>query len=107
MLTILNAADPSEIIVISLTEARLEKIPELIAIDSKERGTNPFDEVIEPKIERAFGVLIAEDDFSSSGAIEHKLPTVNCKVVDMTSLRSNIQEGIKLLAKFRPDIKLR
>ena len=106
MLTILNAANPNEIIVIGLTEAGLEKIPDLIAIDSNERGSNPLDEVIEPQIERIFGVLVAEDDFSGSGSIEYKPPTVNGKVTDMNVLKSNIQQGMKLLAKFRPDIKL-
>jgi hypothetical protein len=70
MLTVLNGVDPREVIVIGITEATEEQARELVAIDATEREKNPLDEVVEPEIERTFGVLIAEDDFSGSGPIE-------------------------------------
>ena len=60
----LNGVDPREVIVIGITEATEERARELVAIDATEREKNPLDEVVEPEIERTFGVLIAEDDLS-------------------------------------------
>jgi hypothetical protein len=106
MLTVLNGVNPREIIVIGLTETNLEQARELIAIDSNERGDHSLEDITEKGIDRTFGVLIAEDDFSATGAIEYKQATVNGKVTDMAEVARDIQEGAKLLAELRPDIRL-
>jgi hypothetical protein len=106
MLTVINGADPREIIVIGLTEANLEQARELIAIDTKERGDHPLDGIIEPEVDRTFGVLIAEDDFSGTGAIKYQPAMVNGEITDMTEIAKSLQEGTRLLAKLRPDIQL-
>ena len=86
MLTVINGADPREVIVIGLTEADLDQVRELIAIDSRERADHSLDEIIEPEIDRIFGVLIAEDDFSATGATQYQEATVNGQVTDLTQL---------------------
>lgn len=106
MLTVMNVADPREIIVIGMTEANLEQARELIVIDSKERKDHSLDDIIEPEIDRTFGVLIAEDDFSAKGPVQYKQAMVGGKVTDMAELARDFEEGAKLLAEMRPDIKL-
>jgi hypothetical protein len=101
MLTVLNAADPREILVIALTETTDEQARRLIAIDAAERGNNPLDEVIEPQIERFFGVLIAEDDFSASGPIPYTPATVNGVETDLSEVARDIQRAANLLAKLQ------
>jgi hypothetical protein len=54
-------------------------------------------DVIEPEIDRTFGILISEDDFSAAGSIEHKPATVNGKEIDIAEVARFIQEGTKLL----------
>src|ERR1039458_6259552 len=66
MFTVLDVADPREVIVIGLNETSLEQPGDLIALDAREREANPLDEVIEPEIGRTFGILVAEDDFSAA-----------------------------------------
>lgn len=41
MLTLLNVADPREVIVIAITEADLENAGQLISIDAAERSSSP------------------------------------------------------------------
>ena len=101
MLTILNVADPSEIIVIGFNETTIEQVRQLINIDIKERGANPLDDVIEPKIDRKFGVLIAEDDFSSEGSIEYKPAAIDGKLTDFTELKNAQVEVTKILAQLK------
>ena len=101
MLTVLNAADPREIIVIALTETTEGQARQLMAIDAAERGRNPLDEVIEPEIERAFGVLIAEDDFSATGPIAYTPATVNGVQTDLAQVARDIQQAANLLAELR------
>jgi hypothetical protein len=101
MLTMLNAADPREVIVIGLTETTIEQVRDLIAIDAKERKEKPLNDVIEPEIDRTFGILIAEDDFSGTGPIAYKSANVNGKETDMTEVAKNLSEGAKLLATLR------
>jgi hypothetical protein len=101
MLSVINVADPREIIVIGLNETTIEQVRKLIAIDIKERKANPLDEVIEPDIGRTFGILVAEDDFSAAGALEHKPPTVNGKETDMAEVEKNLEEGARILAELR------
>jgi hypothetical protein len=101
MLTVINVADPREIIVIGLNEIRdMEQVHKLIAIDREERGANPLDGVIEPEIERTFGLLVADDDFSPAGKLDYKPPMVNGKVVNMDEVSRTLEEGTKVLAEW-------
>jgi hypothetical protein len=106
MLTVLNALDPREIIVIGLTEAIAEQAPGVLTIDSAERKQHPLDELIEPQIERTFGVLVAEDDFSAAGPIDYQPATVGGAPVDLAELTRDIERGRSILARIRPDIPL-
>jgi len=101
MLTVLNAADPREVIVIALTEVREDQIGRLLSIDAEERTDNPLDQVIEPEIERTFGILIAEDDFSSAGAIPYCPATVNGVETDLAQVADAMGKGRTLLAQLR------
>lgn len=98
MLTLLNVADPREVIVVGLTEVSLNQAPDLIAIDARERAEHPLDDVIESEIERIFGILVSEDDFSAAGDIEFKPATVNGEVTDMSAIQAALRVGAKLLA---------
>jgi hypothetical protein len=69
MLTALNAADPREVIVIALTEVSPDDAARLLEVDASERVASPLDGIIEPAIDRTFGVLVAEDEFSPDGPV--------------------------------------
>jgi hypothetical protein len=99
MLTVLNVADLREVIVIGLTATTIEQARDLIAIDAKERKEKPLNDIIEPEIDRTFGVLIAEDDFSGTGPIAYKSAYVDGKETDMKEVAKNLSEGAKLLAE--------
>jgi hypothetical protein len=100
MLTMLNVANPREVIVIGLTEVTLEQASSLIAIDAKERGEHPLDDVIEPEIRRTFGILVSEDDFSAAGDVELKPASVNGEVTDMAAVDVALRAGAELLAGY-------
>ena len=89
MLTMLNVADPREVIVVGIT--RVESADDgarLIGIDQSQRTASPLDDVIEPEIDRTFAILVAEDDFSAVGPIAYRPaavdghPTDAAEVVD-------------------------
>jgi len=101
MLTVLNAADPREIVVISLTEITEDQVRRLITIDASERESNPLDDIIEPKIERTFGILIAEDDFSGTGPLEYKAGAVNGVETDLAQVASDIARAAGFLARLQ------
>ena len=101
MLTVLNAADPREIIVIALTETTEEQARQLIAIDAAERTSSPLDEIVEPEIERTFGVLIAEDDFSGTGPIAYTPATVHGVQTNLSQVARDIQQAETLLAQLQ------
>ena len=82
--TVINAFDPREIIVIGFgPEISPEVLESVLNIDVEERLDNPLDEVIEPSIDRSFGVLVSEDDFSPKGAIEYQNPSVSGVETDL------------------------
>lgn len=97
-LTMLNVANPREVIVIGLTEMTLEQAGALIVLDASERGAHPLDDVIEPQIDRTFGILVSEGDFSEAGEIEYKPATVNGEVTDKAEAEAALQAGARLLA---------
>jgi hypothetical protein len=100
MYSLINAFDEREIIVIGFTElpSETKDILKGLRIDVKERLDNPLGDVIEPEIERDFGILISEDDFSSEGAIEYKKPTVD-------GIEINVEEIVNGLIEFKQALK--
>jgi hypothetical protein len=100
MLTLLNIADPREVIVIALTETSPEDAPRLIEIDSAERSVSSLNEVIEPAIDRTFGLLVAEDDFSAAGQIDYRAASVRGEETDLVQVQRALDEGARLLAPY-------
>ena len=96
--TVINAADPREIIVIGFVETDLDKYLAGLKIDVKERLANPLDEVIEPAIGRTFGILVAEDDFSAPGALAYKPPSVGGKETDLAEVSRDLKEISRMIA---------
>ncbi len=103
MLTVLNVADPREVIVIALTETSAENASQLLEIDATERSRSPLDDVIEPSIDRSFGILVAEDDFSSMGPIEYCPPAVDGVPTDLAEIQGAMKLGSELLAPYLRD----
>lgn len=94
MFTLINAFDEREIIVIGFTElpTKTEDILEGLRIDVKERLDNPLDDIIEPEIQRDFGILVSEDDFSAEGSIDYKKPTVDGIEIDVEAVVNGLIE---------------
>lgn len=92
--TMIDAFDSSKIIVIGFIDVGNVNSLELLnglRIDVKERLTHSLDEVIEPEIDRTFGVMVAEDDFSASGAIEYMPPSIAGKETNLDELSEQLQ----------------
>jgi len=114
--TAINALDQREIIVIGFVEVKLGQDPmEILRIDIKERLDNPLETVIEPKIGRTYGILVSEDDFSSTGKIEYKPTSINGKETDFAEISQGLALAQKLItqaaaerekAKKRPKLDL-
>jgi len=98
MLTVINATDPREVIVIGLTEIDLESFEAGLNIDVKERLDHSFDDVIEPDIGRTFGLLVSEDDFSAEGAIGYKPPTVGGEEIDLDRFMGDLTKVASTIA---------
>ena len=103
MLSMLNVANPREVIVVGLTDVSEESANDLIALDAKERREHSLDDVTEPEIQRTFAILVSEDDFSASGEIDFKPPTVGNEVTDMVEVNEALRIGAELLASFIRD----
>lgn len=97
MFSAINVADPREIIVVGLNETTIEDIRRLIGIDREQREANPLDDIIEPGIERTFGILVAEDDFSSANSLDYKPASICGRETDMAEVAENLRAGAKLL----------
>lgn len=89
--TVINCFDPQEITVVSIFKTTAEKLKAALKIEVKERLKNPLDDVIEPQIDRKFGLIISEDDFSASGDIAYKEPTIDGKPVDMKAFTDDLK----------------
>jgi hypothetical protein len=100
MLTALSVADPREVIVIALTEASPENAARLIEADAAERGASPLDDVIEPAIDRTFGILVAEDDFSPAGPVPYRAAAVGGVETDLSEVQKFLELGAALLARY-------
>jgi hypothetical protein len=100
MFSLINAFDEREIIVIGFTEIpeEQEDILNGLRIDVKERLDNPLDDIIEPEIQRDFGILISEDDFSAEGPIDYKDPTVD-------GIKIDVEEVVNGLIEFKQALK--
>ena len=105
MLSMLNVANPREVIVVGLTDVSEESANDLIALDAKERREHSLDDVTEPEIQRTFAILVSEDDFSASGEIDFKPPTVGGEVTDMVEVDEALRIGTELLASLIRDDK--
>jgi hypothetical protein len=101
MLSVINVADPREVIVIGLNETTVEQVRRLIAIDVQQRQANPLDDIIEPEIDRTFGILVAEDDFSAGGDQTYQPAAVGGRELNMSELKMNLKEGAAILSELR------
>lgn len=101
MLTMINVADPREIIVVGMNETSVEQLKNLFDIDLEVRQASPLDDIIEPEIDRAIGILVAEDDFSAAGAVEYRPPMINGKETDMAAVDRDLEKSRKIVAEFR------
>lgn len=92
--TMIDAFDPRKITVIGFIDvgdANSQELLEGVRIDVKERLAHSLDEVIEPDIERSFGVMVAEDDFSATGDIEYRPPSIAGKETNLEELTKRLQ----------------
>jgi hypothetical protein len=97
--TMINAADPREIIVMGFVETDLDRFMDGLAIDVKERLGHSLDEIIEPEIYRTFGILISEDDFSDPGSIGYRPPSVNGKETDLPRVTGDLSAIAGMIAE--------
>ena len=100
--------DPKEITVIGFVEMSIEDAASELEIDVKERLSHSLDDIIEPEIERKFGILVSEDDFSASGNIDYKPASINGKVTDFEDISSNsskLAEAIERASEKRDKAK--
>ena len=109
MYSMINAFDPSEIIVIGMMDIASEnELNNVLKIDVKERLENSLDDVIEPSIERTFGALVAIDDFSPQGSLEYKAAEINGVPTDLEAVSIGLQtvvESITAASKIRDEAK--
>jgi hypothetical protein len=89
MYTVVNAFDPKEIISVAVGgggggtfEGMKSKMKSILDIDVRERDASPLDDIVEESIARHFGLVIAEDDFSSAGPLEYVIPSVDGEHTD-------------------------
>jgi hypothetical protein len=98
MCSAINAFDPQEIIVIGMGEIKPGQDPmKMLQIEVKERLDHPLDAVIEPEIDRTFGIVVSEDDFSPSGKIEYKPASINGKETDFEEVAQGLALAKKLI----------
>jgi predicted NBD/HSP70 family sugar kinase len=97
--TMINAADPREIIVIGFVETELDQFMAGLDIDVKERLDHSLDDVIEPAIGRKFGIMVSEDDFSAAGSIEYKPASIAGKETDLKKVSHDLSEIVDMIAK--------
>jgi hypothetical protein len=83
MYTVVNAFDPRELISVAVGgddtgdfREMKSKMQSILDIDLKERNASPLDDIVEEKIVRHFGLVIAQDDFSSAGELQYVPPNV-------------------------------
>jgi hypothetical protein len=97
--TMINVADPREIMVIGLVETGLNTLMAGLEIDVRERLGHPLDDVIEPGTDRQFGILVAKDDFSAEGTIGYRPPAIDGKDTDIDEVSRNLTAIATMVAK--------
>lgn len=101
MLTMLNVADPREVIVIGMTAVEFaEDGARLIGIDQEQLGESPLDAIIEADVDWTFAILVAEDDFSAGGSLNYQPAAIDGTPTDLTAVHNAIQVAGSLLAPF-------
>lgn len=55
--------------------------------------------VIEPEIGRTYGILVSEDDFSSTGQMKYKPPCVTGNETDFKEIAQALELGQKLITQ--------
>jgi hypothetical protein len=80
-------------------ETELDQYLAGLEIDVKERLNNPLDDIIEPVIERKFGILVSEDDFSAAGFIAYRSPCVCGNKTDLNEISGNLAEIAQMIAQ--------
>jgi hypothetical protein len=88
--TMMDVADPRKITVIGFVESDLEEVQKGLMIDVKERLDHSLDAIIEPEIQRSFGILVAEDDFSAPGHIAFHPPSVKGIPTDLKKVNGDL-----------------
>lgn len=100
----INAFDQREIIVVALGKIEPGQDPtKLIQIEVKERLEHPLEAVIEPEIGRTFGIVVSEDDFSPTGAINYKPASINGKDTDFEEIARGLEMARQLFARAAAD----
>jgi hypothetical protein len=100
MYSAINAFDPQEIIVIGMGEIKPGQDPvKMLQIEVKERLDHPLEAVIEPEIDRTFGIVVSEDDFSPSGKLEYKPASINGKETNFEEIAQGLAIAKKLIEK--------
>lgn len=99
MYSMINLFDPREVIVIGFATATPGQMEEALKIEVKFRGEKPMDEVIEPEIGRKFAALVSVDDFSASGQIPYRPPSIDGTETDMAEFAQALQGVAQLFAK--------
>lgn len=90
--TMLNVNDPREITVMGFVDMSIEDATKTLEIDVNERLHHSLDDVIEPDIDRKFGILISEDDFSAEGSIDYKPASIHGIDTDIDEVSSNLKQ---------------
>ena len=106
MYTVVNAFDPRELISVavggggggSFAEMK-SKMKSILDIDVKERNASPLDDIVEETIVRHFGLVIAEDDFSTAGHLEYVAPSVDGQHTDYGEFVRMSAELAQLIAQ--------
>ena len=92
MYTVINTANPREIISIGILDGELKELFESMQIDLKERQNSPLDEVVESSMIRTFGIVAAVDDFSAKGKLAYTEPKVDNKPTDYNEITTVINQ---------------
>jgi len=96
--TMINVSDPREITVMGFIETDPGGFEAEANIDVSQRLANPLDDVIELDIDRRFGILLSEDDFSAEGGIEYKPPAIGGKETDLKEFMDQLQHVAGVIA---------
>ena len=90
--TIVNVANPREIISIGYTDVSEEELKKVFDIDVTVRAANPLEDIVESTIVRHFGVMVASDDFSAAGKINYTPASVDGKPTDYNQIVMSLEK---------------